>query len=238
MFRKCTVTVAAILTAVILITVTFLGFGLTDGTALAATNITIDWEENWVDLETGEVIVWSIMYYEPPSSEYDFKFSRVSTWTPSAVLIHNDDQSAKIAYSEEDYDNVEFTDVATLSFTTSIILVPFNKVAVINTFEGNYFKVGFVRIDPDTVTFQYDQLFPSYDEIYETGYQAGLDDASENIDAFLGEIKNLLATPPGQRSSTSLYEGELGDELNEIIEMLLAPQGSNISGNTPQGKKK
>ena len=54
----------------------------------------------------------------------------------------------------------------------------------------------------------------------------------------LEEIKNLLATPPGQRSSTSSYEGVLGDELNEIIEMLLAPQGSNISETTPHGKKK
>ncbi|MFC1991695.1 choice-of-anchor Q domain-containing protein [Chloroflexota bacterium] len=54
----------------------------------------------------------------------------------------------------------------------------------------------------------------------------------------LEEIKSLLETPQGQRSSLSSYIGEFGELLNEIIEMLLAPPGSNISDNTPHGKKK
>ena len=34
------------------------------------------------------------------------------------------------------------------------------------------------------------------------------------------EIKSLLETPPGQRSSTSSCEGIIGDVLNEIIDMI------------------
>lgn len=53
----------------------------------------------------------------------------------------------------------------------------------------------------------------------------------------LAEIQNLLGTPPGRRTSNTSYSGKLGSSLNASIQMLLAPPGNNISGNTQQGKK-
>ena len=235
MFRKYKVTVAAILTVVILITVTFLGFGLTTGSALAAEN-TMDYYD-WFDLETGTV--GSVSPGEPPpNNDFDFCFLYNALIIPHAVLKQNQYQGVEIAYSEEDYANVWLDDVLLLDFTTDVTYVPFNKVAVIRTAEGNYFKIGLVSEAYPNVTFQWDQLVFGYDAGYEAGYQAGQDDSAETIDDFLEEIKNLLATPPGQRISESSYQGDLGAELNEIIEMLLAPQGSNISETTPHGKKK
>jgi len=73
------------------------------------------------------------------------------------------------------------------------------------------------------------------------GLEGQLADFNSSLQqAFSGfeEIKSLLETPPGQRSSTSSYEGIIGDVLNEIIDMLISPPGSNISDSTPNGKKK
>jgi hypothetical protein len=54
----------------------------------------------------------------------------------------------------------------------------------------------------------------------------------------LTEIQNLLTTPPGQRSSALNYTGSLGHYLNDTIQMLLVPPGSNIHDDKPHGKKK
>lgn len=240
MFRKYKVTVAAILTVVILITFTLSGFGLTAGITSAANQQCMGWDCGWFDLDTG---TYTYVPMETPiPSDCDFHFECNENYVIRAVVVQNTEQGVEIAYSEENYANVEGNDLATLSFTTDLIDVPFDKVAVLHTPEGNYFKVVWVKesLEPSEycVCFYWDQLFLTYDDGYWDGYQAGLDDSAENIDAFLEEIKNLLATPPGQRSSTSFYEGELGAKLNEIIEMLLAPPGSNISETTPHGKKK
>lgn len=68
-------------------------------------------------------------------------------------------------------------------------------------------------------------------------------DLSKAIDSInigilgLEEIKQLLETPPGQRSSRSSYIGQLGGLLNEIIDILVAPPGEAISSNTPMLKR-
>jgi hypothetical protein len=71
-----------------------------------------------------------------------------------------------------------------------------------------------------------DQLAGFEDRI--TGLDLDLQEGS----AGLAEIEALLLTPPGLRHSTNHYDRALGDELNRIIEILLAHRGNRTAGPT------
>ena len=146
----------------ILIMVPFLGFASPSGGALAAVN-TMDYYDLF-DLETGTVIPEDPHFPGPPSAACDFHFAYNADREPHAVIFQNQSNpfpGVEIAYSEEDYTDVTFSDVAGLVFTPLLIDIPFDKVAVLLTTEGNYFKVGLGPIsenDPFSVTFEWEQL--------------------------------------------------------------------------------
>jgi predicted outer membrane repeat protein len=76
-------------------------------------------------------------------------------------------------------------------------------------------------------------------EYYVNDCEEDLNAANESLDeasAALLEIQSLLSTPRGKRRSSSNYTGELGSSLNDIIQMLLAPPGRNISRNKPDDR--
>jgi hypothetical protein len=121
---------------------------------------TMEYEQEWFDLETGAIIPDPDP--DPIPASADFQFAYNSGFSPHAVIFQNQPTGVQIAYSAETYANVEFSDISSLTFTTSLIDQPFNQVAVLLTPEGNYFKLGFVsESDPD-VTFQWEQLYPDF----------------------------------------------------------------------------
>ena len=116
---------------------------------------------DWFDLETGTVVI------NAPTA--DFYFAYNGGYSPPAVVFQNQGTGVQIAYSAEDYANVTFNDVASLTFTTSLIDQGFNQVAVLLTPGGNYFKIGFVSGSASDVTFQWEQLIQCQPGQYDDG---------------------------------------------------------------------
>ncbi len=113
---------------------------------------------DWFDLETGTIIQDPDPFPLPASADFHFWIN--SGFSPHAVIVQNQSTGDQIAYSAESYANVEFSDISSLSFSTSFIDQPFNQVAVLMTPHENYYKLGFISEDDYdlVVTFQWEQL--------------------------------------------------------------------------------
>ena len=86
------------------------------------------------------------------------------------MIFQNQYDGVQIAYTTEDYADVGYSDTAGLTFTTSLIDIPFDQVAVLQTAEENYYKVGPLGEVDFRETFQYAQLTPvvAEDDDYST----------------------------------------------------------------------
>lgn len=121
---------------------------------------TMEYEQDWFDLETGTIIPDPDP--DPLPTSVDFKFANNGDFSPHAVIFQNESTGVQIAYSAETFANVVFSDIGSLTFTTSIIDQPFNQVAVLFTPDGNYFKLGFVSESETDVTFLWEPLYPDF----------------------------------------------------------------------------
>ena len=109
------------------------------------------------DLDTGEIIPVG-SFFECDGNEWDFLFAFDSSFEPPVVVFQNQTQPVEIAYSSEPYGNVDGSDVADLSFTTDFLIGPFDRVAVLRTAPGNYFKIGLLDFVGAVVTFKWEEL--------------------------------------------------------------------------------
>lgn len=128
----------------------------------------MEFEIDYFDLETGTVTTsWDMLEYPAGS---DFKFAYNGGYIPHAVIFQNQYDGVQIAYTTEDYADVGYSDTAGLTFTTSLIDIPFDQVAVLQTAEENYYKVGPLGEVDFRETFQYAQLTPvvAEDDDYST----------------------------------------------------------------------
>lgn len=122
--------------------------------------VTMQFESNCFNLETGTIASdFSISSFGCPS-ETHFRFAFNGDRTPHAVLFQNQIEGALIAYSPEDFDQVTLEDVGALVFTTNLIDIPFEQVAVLKTADGTYYKIGPITEDvaTNTVTFEWARL--------------------------------------------------------------------------------
>ena len=167
-------------TIVALMMVSLCGITFPSGSARAAVN-TMSFESDWFDLEAGAAIPPSIPplpFGIPPTAACDFYFGYNSHRVPHAVIVQNRSNpypGVQIAYSDEAYADVTYSDVAGLAFTTDFISMPFDKVAVLYTTEGNYFKVGPVSETDSTVTFEWDPLFKMLGDVVVDGQTQSFD---------------------------------------------------------------
>lgn len=108
------------------------------------------------DLESGTVVGHDI----DCDLSYDFFFAFSALTIPHTFVSHNQGQPVEVALSPEQFGEVTFEDIGELTFTTDLILEPFNSVTVLKTAEGNYYKLGPHSEDPVnlTVTFEWNQL--------------------------------------------------------------------------------
>ena len=130
----------------------------------------MQYEQGYFDLETGTIIECDFVDpYCENRDDLDFKFAYNSNFDPHAVIFQNQcvgsqcEQGVEIAYSEEEYSDVSWNDIEFLEFTRDLIDIPFTKIAVLKTPEGNYFKMGLlednIACDNDLcVRFKWEQL--------------------------------------------------------------------------------
>jgi len=158
------------------------------------------------------------------------------------VIFQNQSQGVEIAYSDEDFADVTFSDVADLDFTPLLIDIPFDKVAVLLTTEGNYFKVGPISESDEDVTFEWEQLTPSPADLVEDLAQAvadlDLDKGIENsLNAKLAAAykkltddndKNDLAAVNQLEAFINEVEAQRGKKIEEADADALIAQAQEI----------
>jgi len=112
------------------------------------------------DLETNTIIPWDSTIVDCPGSAWDFELAFGNTTPPHSVFFQNQLTQTRISYSSRDFEPADLSFVESLVFTNSLISTPPNRILIVHTAAGNYYKVQLVSEtrNKNRATIQWEQV--------------------------------------------------------------------------------
>jgi len=116
------------------------------------------------DLEAGIAVGVANISTCPDNADYYFAYGGGAP--PNAAIFQNQcigpqcQQSTEIAITDILYADFTYANITSLTFTTNLLSGRFDRVTVIKTVDGNYFKLGPIsEMNDTTVNFQWERLY-------------------------------------------------------------------------------